>query len=426
MNYQQAVDYIHGLARFGSILGLDRMRVALALLNHPERKLPVIHVAGTNGKGSTSSIIASILRAAGMRTGLYTSPYLDSFTNRFGLDGDDITPEGLVNMVECLKPVAEQVGLTQFEFITALALVYYAEGNVDALVLEVGLGGRFDATNVVTPVLSVITNIGFDHMEVLGDTLGKIAFEKAGIIKPTVPVITAVEESEPYTVIAEVAAQNKSALRLLGRDYGYVAGGASLAGQTLDYWGFANIKGLTLSLLGPHQLKNAALAVDAALLLRQRGWPITLEHIRHGVRAARWPGRFEVMQRGGVKVIMDGAHNMHGIAALTATLRQYLPEQKVLLVSGIMKDKEPQAMLAALSPYAKRLYACAPALPRATPARELHLLAENLALPAEAHSSVAGALDAAISAARESGETVLVAGSLYTVSEARRALSSAL
>ena len=426
MNYQQAVDYIHGLGRFGSVLGLDRMQAALALLGHPQRKLKVIHVAGTNGKGSTSSIIASILRAAGLRTGLYTSPYLDSFTNRFGLDGDDITPEGLVNMVECIKPVAEQVGLTQFEFITTLALVFYAERNVDALVLEVGLGGRFDATNVVTPVLSVITNIGFDHMEVLGDTLGKIAFEKAGIIKPAVPAITAVEESEPYAVIAEVAAQNNAPLRLLGPDFGYIGQAASLAGQTFDYSGLESLEGLSLALLGPHQLKNAALAVDAALLLRQQGWPITPEHIRRGVETARWPGRFEVMLVRGVRVIMDGAHNTHGIAALTATLRQYLPQQKVLLVSGIMRDKEPQAMLAALSPYAKRLYACAPALPRATPASELCLLAETLALPAAAYASVADALHAAIGTALKRGDTVLVAGSLYTVSEARKAMNCEL
>lgn len=423
MNYQQAVDYIHGLGRFGSVLGLDRMQTALAYLGNPERQLKVVHVAGTNGKGSTSSIIASILRSAGLRTGLYTSPYLDSFTNRFGLDGDDITPAGLVEMVERLRPVAEHVGLTQFEFITALALVYYAQQKTDALVLEVGLGGRFDATNVVTPALSVITNIGFDHMDVLGDTLGKIAFEKAGIIKPSVPVTTAVLDSEPYAVIAEVAAQNNAPLRLLGRDYSFVAQTASLAGQTFDYRGLEAIEKLSISLLGPHQLQNAALAVDAALMLRQQGWPIGIEHVRRGVAAARWPGRFEVMQHSRARVIMDGAHNMHGISALVATLRQYLPGQKVLLVSGIMKDKEPQAMLAALSPYVKCLYACAPALPRATPAGELCLLAEALGLPAAAYTSVADALSAAIDAARESGETVLVAGSLYTVSEARRALS---
>ncbi|MBT9155426.1 MAG: Folylpolyglutamate synthase [Firmicutes bacterium] len=423
MNYEQAVDYIHSLGRFGSVLGLSRMLAALAELGHPEKKLRVIHVAGTNGKGSTASIIASVLRSAGLRTGLYTSPYLDSFTNRFGLDGNDITPAGLADMVQRILPVAERLRLTQFEFITTLALVFYAEQAVDALVLEVGLGGRFDATNVVIPKLSVITNIGFDHMEVLGNTLGKIAYEKAGIIKPAVPVTTAVEDSEALTVIADVAAEHYSPLRLLGRDYGYLAKDASLAGQTFDYWGIEPLGELSLALLGSHQLKNAALAVDAALMLRAQGWLISLEHIRQGVAAARWPGRFEVMHQNGVRVIMDGAHNTHGVAALIATLRQYLPDQKVLLVSGIMKDKEPEVMLAALAPCAKRLYACAPDLPRATPASELCGMADICALPAEAHSSVADALHAAINAALQSGESVLVAGSLYTVSEARMALS---
>lgn len=422
MNYEQAVNYIHSLGRLGSVPGLGRMFDALAELGHPEKELKVIHVAGTNGKGSTASIIASVLRSAGLRTGLYTSPYLDAFTNRFDLDGDDITPAMLVHLVQRLKPIAERIGLTQFEFITALAFVYYAEHAVDALVLEVGLGGRFDATNVITPIISVITNIGFDHMEVLGDTLGKIAFEKAGIIKPSVPVITAVEGDEPLAVIAEAAAHRQSTLRLLGRDFGYVGKAVSLTGQTFDYWGAEPFNGLTLALLGPHQLKNAALAVDVALRLKAQGWPLSLDHVRQGVTAARWPGRFEVMTHGQAQVIMDGAHNMHGVAALVATLRQYLPEQKVLLVSGIMKDKEPQTMLASLAPYTQRLYACAPKLPRATPANELCLMAGKLGLPGEAYRSVAEALTAAVTVGAQRGETILVAGSLYTVSEARAAL----
>jgi len=422
MNYNEAVAYIHSLGRLGSSLGLSRMQAALAVLGNPERTLRVVHVAGTNGKGSTSSIIASILRSSGLVTGLYTSPYLDSFTNRFGLDGRDITAQGVVDMVQRIRPIAEEVGLTQFEFITTLAFAFYAEQQVDALVLEVGLGGRFDATNVITPAVSVITNIGFDHMEFLGDTLGKIAWEKAGIVKPHVPVTTAVEGSEPYTVIADVANSSNAPLRLLGRDYGYVAREASLAGQTLDYWGLEPILGLELSLLGPHQLKNAALAVDAALMLKGQGWQITPQHITTGVRSARWPGRFEVMPVGATTVIMDGAHNTHGVAALIATLEQYLPGRKVLLVSGIMKDKSPATMLMGLAPYVRRLYACAPDLPRATTPSHLAQIAQRLELSAESYHSVQQALAAAIDEAKHSGEAVLVAGSLYTVSEARAAL----
>lgn len=421
MTYEQAVEYIHGLGRFGSQLGLDRVAAALAQLGNPEQNLRVVHVAGTNGKGSTSAMIASILRVGGLRTGLYTSPYLDSFTNRFGLDGDDITGEELAAMVARLRPVAESVGLTQFEFITTLAFTYYAEREVEALVLEVGLGGRYDATNVVIPEISVITNIGFDHMEVLGDTLGKIAFEKAGIIKSGVPVVTAVEGDEPLAVITSVAAKNNAPFRLMGRDFGFVAGESTLSGQTFNYWGWQELSDLTISLLGRHQLKNAAVAIEVALLLQKRGWAISPEHIAQGLRAATWAGRFEVMSKEPL-LIMDGAHNTHGVAALVKTLDEYLPGQRVLLVTGIMKDKCPQQMLKMLSGKILRVYACAPDIPRATPREELVEAARQLNLPALSFVTVREALAQAMSDARRTGGVVLVAGSLYTVSEARKGL----
>lgn len=420
MNYEQAVHYIHGLGRFGSKLGLERMQLALERLGNPERRLKVIHVAGTNGKGSTSAMLASILGMAGLRTGLYTSPYMDSFTNRFGLDGADICPEDLAALVSALKPLAEEVGLTQFEFITALALYYYAQSKVDALVLEVGLGGRFDATNVVRPALAVITNIGFDHMEVLGDTLGKIAFEKAGIIKQGVPVITAAEGEEALGVIGEVARQREAPLRLFGRDFTATKRTAGLEGQSFAYVGQATSLELNLGLLGPHQLHNAALAVDAALYLKGQGWPVSQLDIQRGLFAAKWPGRFEVMQRSPL-VIMDGAHNIHGVNALVKTLQEVLPDKTVLLVTGIMKDKEPHEMLALLAPLVKRFYAAAPDLPRATEPSELAAIARSCALLGEHYDSVALALRQALGEAKPD-DVVLVAGSLYTVSEARRAL----
>lgn len=421
MTYQQAVDYIHSLGRFGSKLGLERMVAALEHLGNPQHKLRVVHVAGTNGKGSTSAMIASIFRAAGLRTGLYTSPYLDSFTNRFGLDGEDITGEKLAAMVERIRPVAEGVGLTQFEFITTLAFVYYAERQVDALVLEVGLGGRFDATNVVIPDVSVITNIGFDHMDVLGDTLGKIAFEKAGIIKEGIPVITAVEGEEPFSVISSVAASKFAPLRLLGKDFGFSSGRSSLAGQEFTYWGRGQLQGLFITLLGPHQLKNAAVAVDVALLLRDQGWAISPLHIEQGLRGAKWPGRFEVMSTEPL-LIMDGAHNTHGIAALIQTLDEYLPTSRVLLVTGIMRDKCPEQMLRMLSGKIESVYACSPDVPRATPAEELAEKARQLGIPARPFPSVCAALQEAMRYAGDHGGVVLVVGSLYTVSEARKGL----
>jgi len=420
VNYEQAVAYIHGLGRFGSQLGLLRMQQALTRLGNPERKLRIVHVAGTNGKGSTCAMLASILRKANLKTGLYTSPYLDAFTNRFGLDGADIGPDELASLVRFLRPLAEELGLTQFEFITAMAFHYYSESKVDVVVLEVGLGGRFDATNVVHPELSIITNIGFDHMEVLGDTLGKIAFEKAGIIKPQVPVITAVEGEEPFGVISEVAKQHNAPLLLLGQDFDVKPASRDLFGQTFTFVDQDTSLNLSLALLGQHQLHNAALAVKAALKLKNWGWAISHSDIERGLAEARWPGRFEVMRRSPL-LIMDGAHNTHGMQALSKTLSELLPGKKVHLVTGIMQDKAPQAMLALLTPFVKRCYTAAPKLPRAMPAADLALVANSLGIPSSPHPSVSTALQAALQAAL-SDDVILVAGSLYTVSEARQAL----
>lgn len=419
MNYHQAVEYINGLGRFGSRPGLSRISAALAHLGNPHEDLNIVHVAGTNGKGSTCSMLASIFRAAGISTGLYTSPYLDSFTNRFGLDGQDITPDELVALVEDIRPIAEREGLTQFEFITALAFYYYKCRQVDMLVLEVGLGGRFDATNVVTPLVSAITNIGFDHMEILGNTLGKIAFEKAGIIKPGVPVVTTTESPEALRVIAEIAQANSSPLRVWGKDFYSSPSSGDLDGQTFDYSGWQNFQQLELKLLGPHQVVNAGLAVDIALGLHVS---LTAEQVRQGLRSARWPGRFEVMRTKPV-VVMDGAHNSHGVLALCRTLDALIPNRKVRLVTGILRDKDPAELLKMLQPRVLQVYACAPDIPRATGATELANVARELGLVAASYESVAIALKTALIDA-SSDDVVLVAGSLYTVSEARVGLAS--
>lgn len=419
MNYDQVVEYIHGLGRFGSRPGLSRISTALAHLGNPHEGLNIVHVAGTNGKGSTCSIMTSIFRAAGVHTGLYTSPYLDSFTNRFGLDGQDITRDELVAVVEDIRPIAEREGLTQFEFITALAFYYYKSRQVDMLVLEVGLGGRFDATNVVTPLVSAITNIGFDHMEILGNTLDKIAYEKAGIIKPGVPVVTAAESSEALRVIANIAQAKSAPLRVWGKDFYSRPTSGDLNGQTFDYSGWVNLDGLELKLLGPHQVVNAALALDVALGLQV---PLTAEQIRQGLKDALWPGRFEIM-RTSPWVIMDGAHNSHGVLALNRTLDALMPNRKVRLVTGILRDKDPAELLKMLQPHVLQVYACAPDIPRATDATELASIARELGLAAAQYESVAMALRAALHDA-STEDVILVAGSLYTVSEARVGLAT--
>jgi dihydrofolate synthase/folylpolyglutamate synthase len=395
----------------------------LKRLGNPEEGLSIVHVAGTNGKGSTSAMIEGILRAAGYTTGLFTSPFLDSFTNRIKVNGQDISQEDLVSLVAELKPVAEEEALTQFEFITILGIAHFAAKGVDAVVLEVGLGGRFDATNAVTrPVLTVITNIGYDHMEILGDTLAKIAFEKAGILKPHIPLVTAVEDEESWGVIEARSRELGVPVRRLLRDFSYTPECSALDGQIFSFRGdVASYEGLKISLLGGHQLKNAATAVEAALWLGEMGFDIDEAVIRKGLGAARWPGRFEIMGQDPL-LIMDGAHNAHGLGALRTTLDDLLPGRPIHWVLGLMEDKDMESMLKLMQGRDIRVYACAPDIPRAKDAFSLAAAARIVGYGAAPYESVREALKAAVSDARND-EVVVVAGSLYLVSEARQAMS---
>ncbi|HSL93804.1 MAG TPA: folylpolyglutamate synthase/dihydrofolate synthase family protein [Bacillota bacterium] len=420
MHLEQMIDYIHRLPRMEGTPTLARMQQALEKLDHPDRDFHIIHVAGTNGKGSTCAILASILTAAGYRTGLFTSPFLDAFTNRVKVDGADISATDLGVSFERLMPVAEEVGLTQFEFITALGLLHFARAGVDAVVLEVGLGGRFDATNAIsTPLLSVITNIGYDHMAILGDTLAKIAGEKAGIIRTGVPVITAVEEPSAWSVIRERCLELEAPVSRLGDQFSVTGLYSDLQGQVLRYEsGHQHLDSVKIALLGRHQQKNAATALAAAFQLRSLGLLISDQAMRTGLAEARWPGRFEVMSEIPL-VIMDGSHNTHGMAALRETLDELLPSQNLLWVAGMMADKDVGGMLKYLEGREVSLYACAPQIPRAMDAKELALAAITLGFQARAFAGVEEAISQALLDWRP-GQAVLIAGSLYVISEARR------
>jgi len=424
MDYQSALDYISSFGRFGSRPGLERMQWVLERLGHPEADLHFIHVGGTNGKGSTTALIHNILHAAGYRVGMYTSPYLESFTNRIGAEGKDIHTEALTTLVERLKPYFEEVNrsslgpITQFEVTTLLALAYYRELSLDFIVWEVGLGGRLDATNVVKPLVSVITNVGLDHTEVLGDTLGKIAAEKAGIIKLQVPVVTAVEEEEPLAVITETAAKLQAPIYRLGQEFTYKRNWFTFEEQSLDYSDtYWRLNDLRLQLMGAHQCKNAATALAAISQLRQRGFTIPEQACRVGLAATRWPGRLEVMKKEPL-VLVDGAHNPHGTLALQQALREYFPGQKIFMVLGILQDKARAEMLGHLLPHASRVIFTAPAYGRATDPQLLLQEAAMHQVPATAAKSVADAVDQAL-ALLSDDEVLLIAGSLYTVAEAR-------
>lgn len=427
MDYQSALAYISSFGRFGSRPGLERMQWVLEQLGHPEAGLKFIHVAGTNGKGSTTVLIHNILQAAGYRVGMYTSPYLESFTNRIGAEGRDIQTEALVSLVERLRPHFEAVNqsnlgpITQFEVTTLLALAYYQELGLDFVVWEVGLGGRLDATNVVTPLISVITNVGYDHTEVLGETLGQIAAEKAGIIKPKIPVVTAVQREEPLTVIEETAANLQAPLYRLGHEFTYNRNWFTLDEQSLDYSdAHLQLADLRLQLMGAHQCQNAATALAVISQLRQNGYAITEQACREGLATTRWPGRLEVMRKQPL-VLVDGAHNPHGTLALQQALQEYFPEQKISMVLGILQDKERAEMFSHLLPHASRVIFAAPNYGRATDPQVLLREAAEYQIPATTAANVAAAIEQAMAELADN-EVLLIAGSLYTVSEAREYL----
>ena len=394
--------YLAGLQPLAMRFGLERVERALDALGRPERGYAVLHVAGTNGKGSTCAMAAAALSAAGHRVGLYTSPHLVSFSERIQVDGAPIGDGALADVVDEIRRACpwheageESERLTYFEFATLAGLLHFAQSGVDAAVVEVGLGGRFDATNAVMPRVAAVARIGLDHTQLLGDTVEQIAFEKAGIFKPGVPAIA--HAGQPPGALETLRAE---ALRK----------GAPFQVAPAEYAG-------TVALAGPHQRGNAALAQAALRELARAGVPVSEEAISRGIATARWPGRLEEI-RG---VLLDGAHNPDGAAALAAALRVLHPGRPVELVFGVLSDKDHAGMLAALAGAARRFHMVAPATPRARPAAEVHALAQARGLDSDAHPAFPEALACAGRAAAD-GALVCVAGSLYLVGEARALL----
>jgi dihydrofolate synthase/folylpolyglutamate synthase len=398
-------DYLQRLQPLAMRFGLERMERALDALGHPERRAAVLHVAGTNGKGSTCAMAAAALRAAGHRVGLYTSPHLVRFHERIAVDGAPISEAALAAGIEEIRRACpwheagrEDERLTYFEFATLLGLLAFAAQRVDVAVIEVGLGGRWDATNAIaSPTVTVVARIGLDHTQLLGDTVEQVAREKAGIFKPGIPaVVHADQPGRALEVLREEAA----------------ARGAPFAVAPGAWDG-------PVGLAGPHQRGNAALAAAALRALRAAGVAVSEEAIARGIAGAAWPGRLEEV--GGV--LLDGAHNPQGAAALADALRALHPGRPVELVFGVLADKDHAGMVAALGPAVRRLHVLAPASPRARPAAEVQALARSLGVAADVHGDLADALVCAQRAARD-GALVCVAGSLYLVGEARERLGA--
>jgi dihydrofolate synthase/folylpolyglutamate synthase len=417
--YNKALDYLYSFVDYSlkhsselakADFNLGRMFALMESLGDPQVKYPIIHVAGTKGKGSTSALCASALRAAGYKVGLYTSPHLEDYTERIQINGEPISHEQLAELVDEIKPyVAKIEKLTTFEITTALAFMAFAKYGVDAAVFEVGLGGRLDATNVVTPMVSVITSLSYDHMAVLGDTLAKIAGEKAGIIKPGVPVVSAPQKDEALEVLLRVAKLKNSTLTLIGRDVKFELLESSLDGQTF------NVQHLTfrVPLLGLHQVENAATAYAA---LKASGLNVSDEHIQKGFSQVKWRARFEVARRD-LPVIFDSAHNQDSFVKLRETLDTYFPGKQVYLIFGASEDKNIPGMFMEMMPKIKKLIVTRADHPRALDVEKIQGLARQAEVPNEAVVPVSEALARALELSQKDGSIVLSAGSMFVTAE---------
>ena len=426
MRYEEALKYLGELAKFGVNMGLGRIEELLERLGNPHRRLKVIHVGGTNGKGSTTAMLSSILQEAGWRVGTFTSPHLHSYTERYRINGQEISPKSVADLLGELKPHMEDMvreGFeqpTEFEAGTALAFLYFYRQGVDFAVVEVGLGGAVDSTNVVLPLVSVITNVSMDHMDYLGSTVAEIARVKAGIIKPGVPVVTAAE-GEALQVIRDTAGRCGSSLILVGHDVRAEMISHSTEGQFFNVCGrLGRYENLFLPLLGRHQITNAATAVACMEVLAGSGYTWDEAAIRRGLAAVCWPARLEVVRRDPL-VIIDGAHNHAGARSLREALREYFPGRSVIFVLGILSDKERSRVVEELVPLARAVVVTRPDNPRAGNWEEVALEVVRCGAEVFVEEDTGRAVELAISLAT-SRDLVCVTGSLYMAAGAREAV----
>ena len=415
MNYSEALEYIHSVNWTFCKPGLERIGELCERLSHPEKKLKFIHIAGTNGKGSTSAMLESVLRKAGYKTGLYTSPYIRVFNERMRINGENISDDELASLTEYIKPIAEQMTdkPTEFELITALAFEYFARHNCDVVVLEAGMGGRLDSTNIIdTSILSVITGIALDHTAFLGDTIEQIACEKAGIIKRAVPVIYGGSDASAKAVIEKRAEEMCS--EFVSVDYSSLQiNSMTLDGSVFDY---AKYKDLKISLLGSYQPRNCAIVINAIELLRKKGLKISDEALYLGLSEACWQGRFEILSKEPL-IIFDGAHNPQGIEAAVESVKLYFKTKNICLVTGVLRDKDYTYIASKLSEIAEVAFTFTPDSPRALDAYEYANVLKNAKISAQGNDSIKDALENAKAYAVANNCSVICVGSLYAYAE---------
>lgn len=424
MNYQEALDYINDKNKYGSRLGLESIARLMELLGNPQNKLKYIHIAGTNGKGSTSAFIASCLATAGYKVGLFTSPYLERFNERISINDRDIPDEDLARITKLVKEKAEIMvaeGMqhpTTFEITTAIGFMYFHQELADMVVLEVGLGGRYDSTNIIEDSLaSVITTLDFDHVDVLGNTLDQIAFQKAGIIKEGNIVVSYPQKQEALDVLMDVSNKMNSRFYLMDID-NIKTKEINEFGSSFDYkYGDHILTDIKISMIGQHQVYNASLAISTLLKLRdEKKLSFTKEQLYEGLKNTKWKGRLEVLKRKPTFVI-DGAHNMQGIAYLADTLK-YFNYRKLILGIAILKDKDYSTMVKTLAPMADEIVVTEVNMPRKL---EAEILAENFKEynpNVHVNKDIKEAIKKTLELAKED-DLIIFGGSLYLIGDVR-------
>jgi dihydrofolate synthase/folylpolyglutamate synthase len=449
--YQEALDYIYSYVDYSversyrysaDVFELQRVCDLLDSLGNPQDKFSSFHIAGTKGKGSVSAMIASILQAANYRTGLYTSPHLIRFNERIRVDGSDISDDDLVATLEQMKPHIEAIEeLTVYEIVTALAFTYFAEQGVEVASIEVGLGGRLDATNVIQPLVSVITSLSYDHMHLLGDRLSDIALEKAGIIKSGIPVVLAPQQLEAEHVVITEAEKHGARLVRVGKDWLFAPGSRRLHGQSLYVWSadeqalmdaYVDSAGedewspprYQIPLLGYHQVINAAVAYAALMEAKHLGLKLPDDAVREGFQDVHWPGRFQILN-GDPVIVVDSAHNRDSALKLRLALDDYYPGQPVTMIFGASADKDIEGMLSELLPRVTRLLVTRADHPRAEEPEVLERVAHSHGVRVETQEPIAQAMNRAIEIARP-GEVILICGSLFVAGGALKAWNEGL
>jgi dihydrofolate synthase/folylpolyglutamate synthase len=416
MNYAQALNYFNETQKFGSRPGLKSIGTLMEYLDNPQKKLKFIHVAGTNGKGSTVSFISNILMDAGYKVGIYTSPYIQRFSERIRVNREEIPQNQIAQLTVVIKAAVDRMiregfeSPTEFDLMTAMAFLYFAEMQCNIVVLEAGLGGRLDSTNIIdSPEAAVITTVSYDHMDVLGNTLLAIAFEKAGIIKKGCDVVLYPQEPKINMIFDQKCRIEKANLHKV--DFSTLK--SVHFGQTGQIFDYKNYRLLEIGMLGKHQLGNAATAIDASEILQTKGYTISEENIRRGLAKTRWPGRMEIIHSSPLTLI-DGAHNVQGVLSLKECLIKYFPGRKITFIVGVLADKEYEDMMDMIAPLAERFIAVTPKSPRALPAEELARLLARHGKPVSSFSSME---DAILDCSRD--DMVCAFGSLYFIGKVR-------